>query len=385
MAMLNESVESLDENKLECSRFQEVTENKNSDQILKADKMKCVCEKDEQATFYCQDCRLYLCSTCSDYHTKFPAMKDHRPKEVSKVLPCMIHNEHLEFYCIECKIPVCEECTQTDHRDTRGKHKAITIQEAFQNFQESASDLEERANVLTAQLKKGLKKVHNNVKKLEECKDTCLTHIDKSVEELTTKINEKGDEIKNKVETIYKKKKKVNKTQIDELTKKISNVEKSLSDVNQLIKSDKITAMKSSNMVYKALKENLLESPRAEPNDDGQIHFFKNRSLLQIEYDIGNVTETMANHLALIGGDVTQGQPIVVKVCKTDEYEIDANHLSATWRQPTGKTIITQVEEDGNGYLVVTGECKSTGVCTLDVSIDVKPIRQSPMRKRRQD
>ncbi|XP_033125224.1 tripartite motif-containing protein 2-like, partial [Anneissia japonica] len=49
------------------------------EQFSERDQMKCsVCEKDEQVKYYCQDCRQYLCSTCSDQHKKFKAMVNHK-------------------------------------------------------------------------------------------------------------------------------------------------------------------------------------------------------------------------------------------------------------------------------------------------------------------
>ncbi|XP_033109040.1 tripartite motif-containing protein 2-like [Anneissia japonica] len=350
------------------------------------DQIKCVCEN--EARYYCHECRRYLCTNCSDHHTKYPLMENHKlqtlgdmqskaPNDdlsVLQPLMCSTHNKTLKFFCEQRKHPICEECINANQNP-------IPISEAFEEFKISATELKENAKDFIDNLQRGVNGVRQTDTKLEESKETCLKDIDDIVQELINKINENKDDMKNKVQTIYKNKKRVLNMQISELTTKISDVKKPLARLNMLLKGDKTKAMHLSNRVYEGLIEKLDRSTYTKPNDDGKIYFFKDISSLQWQCNIGNVTETMADHLALKGGeDVTQGQPIVVKVCKTDEYEIDANYMRATWTQPTGETTITQVEEDGNGGHVVTGKCTSPGVCTLDVSVDSKPIRQSPMR-----
>ncbi|XP_033111409.1 tripartite motif-containing protein 2-like [Anneissia japonica] len=373
------------------SGLQELPQNEllqNPNKFQKGDKKKCVCEKDNQVKSYCLDCRLHLCTTCTDHHTKFPVMANHKlqmlaPEDQLPVNPLLcssVHGNSLEFYCIHCKIPVDYACKNEDHQESGGKHKVITISEAFQKFKGTAIKLKEEVNDFTKKLEESLQKIAKIEEKLEDCKATCLKDIENIVQELVLKINGKGEEMKNKVETIYKKKKLINSMQKDELRKAISDVENLLGVLNDLINGDETIAMQSSNEKYKELKRKLDESPYTGLNDDGQIYFFKNISSLQWKCDIGNVTETMADRLALIGGhEVTQGQPIVVKVCKTDEYEIEANQMSAEWIHPTGETNIAKVDDDGNGDYTVTGKCTSPGICKLDVRVGGEPIRQSPM------
>ncbi|XP_033109349.1 E3 ubiquitin-protein ligase TRIM71-like [Anneissia japonica] len=196
------------------------------------------------------------------------------------------------------------------------------------------------------------------------------------------KIKENGDKIKNEVETIYKTKTKVNDVQMDDLKTTISDINTKLSFLNQLLKSDEATAMQSSERVITALKDRINELPKTKPDDNGQIKFVINENQLDSlqQCDIGYVSQGAADCLTLKGGEsVTQGQTIVVKIIKTDECEINANQLKATWTQPTGEINVTQVQEDDNGDYVVIGKCTSTGACKLDVSANSEPIKQSPV------
>ncbi|XP_033124414.1 tripartite motif-containing protein 2-like [Anneissia japonica] len=364
------------------------------EQFSEKAEMKCVCKKG-LSEYYCQDCRQYLCTACSDHHKDFRIFANHKlhsvedvrsmtPSQMALLHPplCLHHNKPLEFYCTECKTPICINCTITDHIACEGKHKPISISKAFQTFKETSETLEKAANNCKNKLQYGLKTVEQNATKLEEHKATALRDIDNHIQVMIRQIKENGDKIKNELETLYKRKKKVNDAQMDELNTTISDINTKLSFLNQLLRSHEATAMQSSETVITALKDRINELPKTEPDDNGHIRFLINKqqltSLQQI--DIGNVTQVRADCLILEGMEsVCQGQTIVVKVIKTDECEIHANQLKATWTQPTGETNLTQVEDDDNGNYFVTGQCTSSGICKLDVSADDKPIQQSPM------
>ncbi|XP_033100187.1 tripartite motif-containing protein 2-like [Anneissia japonica] len=355
--------------------------------------MKCICGKTEEN--YCQDCRHYLCSSCSDYHKLLPMSANHKLHTVEDVLSmtpqdfallnpplCSLHSKPLELYCQDCKTPICMHCTFINHKVWEGKHKPISISDAFQTFKKTSATLEEVAHHYENKLQDGLKAVIQTSVKLEENRVTSLQDIGSLVQEMIKTITNKGDEMKNNVEIIYIQKRQEIDVQIDELKKIISEVNTKLSFLKQLLNSDEATAMQSSETVIKALEDRLNEMPKTEPTDNGQILFFANKhhiTFLQ-QYDIGNVTQTMTDGLTLKGAEsVTQGQVIVAKIIKTDRCNIDANQLKATWTHPTGETNTTEVDEDDNRDYVVTGKCVSPGVCRLDVSVDGEPIKQSPM------
>ncbi|XP_033100192.1 tripartite motif-containing protein 2-like [Anneissia japonica] len=352
---------------------------------------KCVCGKAEE--YYCQDCRHYLCCACRNYHKILPMMANHKLHTVEDVrsmnpqdfallnpLLCLHHSKPLELYCQDCKTAICIHCIYTEHKECTTK--AISISDAFKTFKETSATLEEAANHYEKKLQEGLEAVVQTSKKLEESKETSLHDIDSLVQEMIETIMNKGDEMKNNVEIIYKQKKQVNDVQMDELKTIISDVNTKLCFFKQLIKSDDATAMVSSESVVKALEDRVNEMPKTEPNDNGHIFFFVNQphiSSLQ-QCDVGNVTQSMADGLTLKKVEsVTQGQAIVAKIIKADKCNIDENQLKATWTHPTGETNITQVDEGENGDYVLKGKCTGPGVCRLDVSVDGKPVNQSPM------
>ncbi|XP_033098227.1 tripartite motif-containing protein 2-like [Anneissia japonica] len=364
--------------------------------FLERDQMICtVCEKEEPVKYYCQDCRQYLCSTCSDQHKRYRLFAYHKlhlmedvqsmsPSQMTLLHPplCSHHSKPLEFYCTVCKTPICVNCTIMDHKEWEGKHKPINISDAFQTFKETSAALEKSSQHFINKLEDGLKAVLQNATKLDQCKDTCLRDIDNHVEEIFKKVKENREKLKNEIETIYKRKKKVNDVQIDELKTTISDINTKLSFLNQLLKSDEGTAMQSSETVITALRDRINELPKTEPDDNGEIYYFINKQQMALlgQCDIGTVTELRAADSLTLKGEesVIKDQTFIVKIIKTDEHEIYANQLKATWTHPTGAYSISQVQED-NGDYFVTGKCTSLGVFQLDVSADDEPINQSPM------
>ncbi|XP_033109339.1 E3 ubiquitin-protein ligase TRIM71-like [Anneissia japonica] len=364
-------------------------------QFSEKDGMECACKKGEAALYYCQDCRQYLCSTCIDHHKDFRLFENHKlhsveymqsmsPIQKASLHPpqCLLHNKPFEFYCVNCTIPICVNCTIMNHKEWEGKHKPISISEAFKTFKNTFATLEKDASGYEKKLQDSLKAVIQNSIKLKQSKETSLRDIDNHVKEIVKIISENGDKLKNKVETIYTKKMKENDVQMDELKTAISDINTKLSFLNQLLKSDEATAMQSSERVITALKDRINELPKTVPDDNGKIKFFKKNIATLQDYSIGYVKEMKAaNCLILLKEEefVTEDQTIVVKIIKTDECEIHANQLKATWTQPTGKTIITQIHKDNNGDYFVTGKCTNPVVCKLDVSADGTSIKQSPM------
>ncbi|XP_033098747.1 putative tripartite motif-containing protein 61 [Anneissia japonica] len=260
-----------------------------NEQISKRDEMKCVCAKGREK-YYCQECRHYLCSTCSDYHKILPVTANHKlhtVEDVRSMAPqdfaalhqplCSLHNKPLEFYCTEFKTPICINCAVLDHTAWGGKHKPISISQAFQTFKETAKKLEKAAFHCENQLKDGLKASIHYATKLEQSKDTSLRDIDNHVQVMVKEIKENGDKMKNEVEAIYIEKKKVNDVHISELRATITDFNIKVSFLNQLLKNNnEVTVLQSSETITTALNDRIKELPKTQPCYKRQIKFVIN-------------------------------------------------------------------------------------------------------------
>ncbi|XP_033104430.1 tripartite motif-containing protein 2-like [Anneissia japonica] len=369
------------------------------DKFSETDQMKCVCRKG-QAKCYCVECRHYLCSTCNDHHKILPISENHKlhsvedmrsmtPLQIAALHPpmCSLHNEPLKFFCSICKIPICMHCTITDHNAWDGNHKPISISKAFQTFKETSATLEKAANECKTKLQNGLKKVIQNTSKLEQSKETSLRDFDNHVQEIHKKIMEIRKKVKNKVEAMYKVKKQVNDLQVDELKITISDINTKLRLLNQLLKSDEVTAMQSCESVITALKERIDKLPTTDPKTNGQFNFFINNDQFDSlqEWDIGYVSHMKVadNYFGIAEDKIYSESSDLITIginewnAQLNECRIYLDQLNATWTKPSGETCISEIVDD-YGYWVL-GKCTGPGIYELDVTADGEPISNSPL------
>ncbi|XP_033107904.1 E3 ubiquitin-protein ligase TRIM56-like isoform X2 [Anneissia japonica] len=288
------------------------------EKMEKRESFECNCEKGITATYYCQECRLYICSTCCDHHKRFPALKSHilhSVEDVRSMTPlefsslhrqqCAFHNEPLKFYCRNCKTVICMHCAITDHNVGDGNHKTISISEAFNEFKENAFELTEAANNYITPIQAGLTKLFQNSTKLEENKKKCLRDIDSHVEVMAQLIRKNGKQLRKKVKKEIEKKKKENDAQIHELKTTISDVEANINVLDQVLKSNEVTAMQSSETIITALQEKIKQPPKfvggcllinsldnVDKMDKKEIQFLQNQQqITELKQNgIGNVS-----------------------------------------------------------------------------------------------
>ncbi|XP_071955621.1 uncharacterized protein [Antedon mediterranea] len=205
---------------------------------------------------------------------------------------CASHDQPLKMYCTKCKVPICIECTAMEHAAGDGKHELINIVTAFNTFNETSEDLKKAANESIQKIENVLKIVRKNAKELEESKDASLTDIDNQVQEMFLIIQKKADEMKKKVEENYENEKKVNDVQITKLKKINAELNINMSSLNQLLKSETATAMKSSEIVLNKLMDEINKSEEIKQvRTSRQINFIRNQHPIDLlkENDIGNV------------------------------------------------------------------------------------------------
>ncbi|XP_071956881.1 uncharacterized protein [Antedon mediterranea] len=205
---------------------------------------------------------------------------------------CASHAQPLKMYCTKCKVPICIECTELEHIAGDGKHELTNIVTAFNTFKETSENLKKAANESIQKIENVLKVVTKNAKELEESKVASLTDIDNQAQEMFLIIQKKADEMKKKVEAKYENEKKVNDVQITKLTKIYAELNTNMISLNQFLKSEPATAMKSSEIVLNKMMDEINKSEEIKQvSTSRQIQFIRNQHSIDLlkETDIGNV------------------------------------------------------------------------------------------------
>ncbi|XP_071956263.1 tripartite motif-containing protein 2-like [Antedon mediterranea] len=362
--------------------------------FLEKDEKTCVCGLGEKVESYCQDCKEYICSICCASHKGIPALRSHKlysmndMKEMSQIeitslhpSQCLLHGEPLEYYCQDCEDPICMNCTIMGHRDCVGRQKPIAISEAFKTLKETSAELEKDVYTYTTELENSLKEVHEVDTELEKNKAKSLQDIEKYVQETIKTIKKNGEAMEKQVKTIYEMKKTEIDEQRSELRQTVTDVKTKLNLLHKLLKGNEVSAMKLGKTVVKGLADRVNDLPKTDKIDDGQTDFcqIKQQFVQLQEFNPDNLKKVTANCLTLTGNkSVIENETIVIKVRKQTECEVDASQLNATWITQHAQEEVKFEEE--NGEYVLTKKITSIGVCRLDVTVDGKYIRNSPMK-----
>ena len=87
------------------------------------------CTDENSAATRCEECAVFLCSYCSEFHKKSRPTKHHvlttlqelksgaGPLSVAEKIRCVKHKEELiKLYCKTCQSTICRDCTIVEHR-----------------------------------------------------------------------------------------------------------------------------------------------------------------------------------------------------------------------------------------------------------------------------
>ena len=88
------------------------------------------CTDENSAAKRCEECAVFLCSYCSEFHKKSRSTKHHvlttlqeltssaSPSSVAEKIRCKKHKEELiKLYCKTCQATICRDCTIVEHRN----------------------------------------------------------------------------------------------------------------------------------------------------------------------------------------------------------------------------------------------------------------------------
>ena len=220
------------------------------------------------AISYCQECKVYLCNKCDNFHSKL--LKNHHAYNLDKNLNeifidlCKEENHSLKmvYFCKNHNQLCCAACIAKIKGEGNGQHTDCNV--CFIN------DIrEEKKN-----------KLKENIKNLENLSETFIKSISE-LKELYDKIYKKKEELKLKIQKIFTKIRNELNNREDELLLKIDNKYENLFCNEDIIKeSEKLpNKIKLSLEKGKYIKNNW---------NNNKLNFLINDCLI-IENNISNI------------------------------------------------------------------------------------------------
>ena len=158
------------ENKLKCS-------NKN--------------HSDTNPTFYCPECKLYMCNKCSNHHSEL--FEDHIKYDLKEDIEFFTgicsepnHKKELEYFCKTHNKLCCVACISKIKSKGNGQHTDCNV-----------CGIEEIKEEKKNKLKENIKYLENTSNKIE--------NIIKELGQIIEKINLKKEELKSNIQNTFTK------------------------------------------------------------------------------------------------------------------------------------------------------------------------------------
>ena len=144
------------------------------------------------ASFYCPECKIYLCNKCEVIHSKL--LKNHRSYNLDKDIADIFtgfcneenHFEKLDYFCRNHNKLCCASCIVKFKNKGKGQHTDCDIC--------ILEDIKDEKN----------NKLQENIKILEELSNTIEESI-KQLKEISDKINQNKEELKKRIQNIFTK------------------------------------------------------------------------------------------------------------------------------------------------------------------------------------
>ena len=290
--------------------------------MIKIEDVKCDGCIEQKAVCYCTECKKSFCPQCDNQIHTIPALRNHirRPIEELAHLKklCLHHNQCLSYFCDSCDEAICQECQQLGPHNTK-YHIIISIKEAFEKkcmkitklIGEKLTYRYEKLNMNTKIIEKILEKIISDANEaerdinkyfnsmlcnLKNAKGKRLSMLDFETGFIQKNINEleelkdyvydvkennddlieflmKFDQVKNKMEEILDKPKKLNIAEdILELPYEINNEKEKMSLYSQMVKELKM----KNNEIFNLLNETKIYCDNEMMKNEGNLVLLNN-------------------------------------------------------------------------------------------------------------
>ena len=296
----------------------------NINMIKNVEDVKCEGCLEQKAICYCTECKKSFCPQCENQIHTIPAMRNHIRRPIDELAHlkklCLHHNQCLTFFCSSCDEAICQECQQLGPHNTK-YHIIISIKEAFEkkcmkitkligekltfryeklninikiiekilekiiaDANEAERDINKYFNSMLCNLKNAKGKrlsmldfetgfIQKNINELEELKDY-VYDVKENNEDLIEFLM-KFDQVKNKMEEILDKPKKLNIAEdILELPYEINYEKEKMSLYSQMVKELKL----KNNEIFNLLNETKLYCDNEILKNEGNLILLNNQN-----------------------------------------------------------------------------------------------------------
>ena len=222
------------------------------------------CDDEEKAVSSCSECAIFLCEFCEIYHKKTKATKEHKiisldemrrgTSEVTAVLQekvemCPTHpTKPLELYCKCEEVLICRDCIIKKHKD----HDYDVISDVVEGEKKVLRETLPGIQQLVDEVEKAITRVQGRRKDVRSKEEESLCNLENAFDVLHAALDNRKQQLREKVTKDSKEKDKGLQVQEDELCFLLSQLKSCHSFID-----DKVQRGVNQDML--AMKRSMLE------------------------------------------------------------------------------------------------------------------------------
>ena len=204
------------------------------------------CTDENSAAIRCEECALFLCSYCSEFHKKSRSTKHHilttlqelkyaaSPTSVAEKIRCKKHKEELiKLYCKTCQSTICRDCTIVEHRthDYAFVEDVAVVQKEM--LKQNMNEVKKRQ----ATLKRGIASLKLFDQSLVDENALVVAQVTSHFEELQRIVVSKKNELLSKARSLTSLKRKQIQGQIEALEVAMASCNSSIEFTEKALKN----------------------------------------------------------------------------------------------------------------------------------------------------
>ncbi|XP_072432749.1 tripartite motif-containing protein 2-like isoform X2 [Chiloscyllium punctatum] len=305
-------------------------------------------------------------------------------------LSCPNHEgKGMEFYCGSCETAMCGECTETEHCD----HRTVPLRDVVDQHKASLRLQLDAIKSRLPQLNAAIELVHGICRQLIANKDSAVTEISASFEELQQAVQLRKASLISDLEGLCNSKQKVLEKQLEYLLQGREKIRSSSEFTEQALSHGTETEVL---LVKKQMTETLSElaaqdfplQPQENEHLDLRVETDGVRKSIQ-NLGVLVTTNAVAQQTVATGEGLRHavvGQQTTVTITTKDkdgELVKSGNAiLQAEIIAPDGSSTQGEIVDNRNGTYELLYTLKMEGDFTLSVTLYNQPVKGSPYRVR---
>ena len=204
------------------------------------------CTDENSAAIRCEECAVFLCSYCSEFHKKSRSTKHHilttlqelkyaaSPTSVAEKIRCKKHKEELiKLYCKTCQSTICRDCTIVEHRT----HDYAFIEDVALVQKEMLKQNMNEVKKRQATLKRGIASLKLFDQSLVDENAVVVAQVTSHFEELQRIVVSKKNELLSKAKSLTSLKRKQIQAQTEALEVAMASCKSSIEFTEKALKN----------------------------------------------------------------------------------------------------------------------------------------------------